>query len=130
VGAVETFLAWLVVVLLVGPPTLVVLGELVLLGAGLAPGRSRRLRERFECPWSHRVVTADFLVPEGAAHPTDVLACTAFRNSGEVRCRKACRALADVQWGLPRGVFPRWALTADGVVTWRTPTEAAPVPSR
>jgi hypothetical protein len=125
----ETVLAWLVVALLVGPPVFVVLGELVLLGAALAPGRSRRLRERFECPWSRRVVTVDFLVAEGAAHPTEVLACTAFRNPRDVRCRKACRALAEVRWGLSRGAFPRWALTADGVVTWRTPHGPAPVPA-
>lgn len=70
-----------------------------------------------------KVVTADFLVPEGAPHPSEVRSCTAFRNPEQVTCKKGCRELADVRWGLSRAVFPRWALIANGTVTWRSPAE-------
>jgi len=127
---VEALLAWMVVLLLVGPPLLVILGGLLLVAAAVAPGGSRRLRETFWCPWGRRMVTADFLVAEGEPHPTKVLACSAFRNPKRVQCKQACRDIADVHWGLPRGVFPRWALTAGGVVTWRTVAEPAVSGSR
>ena len=121
----ENLLAWMVVLLLIGPPVLVLLGGLLMLAAGLVPNTPRRLRETFWCPWARRVVTADFLVAEGAAHPAEVVACTAFRNPERVMCRQACCKIADVRWGLSRGAFPRWALTADGVVTWRSQAEPA-----
>lgn len=126
----ETLLTWMVVLLLVGPPVVIVVGGILLLVAAVVPAGPRRLRERFFCPWSRQVVTADFLVPEGAAHPSEVLACSAFPDPERVRCQKACRALAEIRWGLSRGVFPRWALTADGVVTWRNPSAPVPVGTR
>ena len=113
-------LAWMVVLLLVGPPLVFAIGAVLILVAAILPSAPRRLRETFCCPWAGRVVTADFLVPEGAPHPTEVVSCTAFRDPKRVRCGSACRAIADVQWGVSRGVFPRWALTAGGPVTWRS----------
>ncbi len=112
-----------VLVLLMGP--LIVIGAvgLLLVAAALFPRGPRQVRETFCCPWTRRVVTADFLVPDGAAHPSEVVSCTAFRNPEQVTCKKGCRELADVHWGLSRAVFPRWAMTADGTVTWRSPAE-------
>ena len=112
-----------VLVLLVGPLFVIGAVGLLLVAAALFPGGGRQVRETFRCPWTRRVVTADFLVPDGAAHPSEVVSCTAFRNPEQVTCKKGCRELADVRWGLSRAVFPRWALTANGTVTWRSPQE-------
>ncbi len=112
-----------VLVLLMGP--LIVIGAvgLLLVAAALFPRGPRQVRETFCCPWTRQVVTADFLVPDGAAHPSEVVSCTAFRNPEQVTCKKGCRELADVHWGPSRAVFPRWAMTANGMVTWRSPAE-------
>lgn len=115
-------LGLMVVVLLIGPLLLIAVGGLLLLTAALLRGSPRRLRETFRCPWTKRVVTADFLVPEGAAHPSEVASCTAFREREQVTCEKPCLELAELGWGLARAVFPRWALTAGGLITWRSPT--------
>ena len=110
----------MVVVLLVGPLLLIGAVALLLLATAIFPSSPRRIRETFRCPWSHRVVTVDFLVPEGAAHPSKVTSCSAFSNPERVMCTKPCRDLAEVRWGLSRAAFPRWALIADGLVTWRS----------
>ncbi len=115
--------ATLVLVLLVAPLLVIAAVGLSLLAAAVLPGTPRRLRETFECPVTGKVVTAEFLVPEGAEHPAEVASCTAFPKRAKIACKKDCREFADVRWGLPRAVFPRWALTANGTVTWRTPAE-------
>jgi len=89
--------ATLVLVLLVGPLLVIAAVGLSLLAAAVLPGSPRRVRESFECPVTGRVVTADFLVPEGAAHPSEVASCTAFRNPEQVTCKMGCRQLADVR---------------------------------
>lgn len=113
----------MVVVLLVGPLLLIGATALLLLAAAVFPSTPRRVRETFQCPYTRRVVTADFVVPEGAAHPSEVTSCTAFPNPEQVTCKKPCREFAEVHWGLSRAVFPRWALTAGGLVTWRNAAE-------
>ena len=113
----------MVVVLLVGPLLVIGAVGLLLLAAAIFSGSPRRVRESFECPVTGRVVTAEFLVPEGAKHPAEVASCTMFPNRARIACKKDCRRFADVRWGLSRAVFPRWALTADGTVTWRSPAE-------
>ena len=113
------FVAGLVVFMLIVPLVLIVVTGVLLLVAALFPGSPRRIRETFRCPVTKGVVTADFLVPEGAAHPAEVVSCTAFPDPEKVTCKRPCRAFADVTWGLTRGVFPRWALTSGGLVTWR-----------
>ena len=115
----------MVVLLLVGPLLLLGAVAILILVAGIFPGNSRRVRESFRCPVTGRVVTADFLVAEGAAHPSEVASCTAFPNPERITCKKPCRDFAEAHWGLSRGVFPRWALTADGMVTWRSVAESA-----
>lgn len=111
--------AGLVVFILIGPLVLIGVTGVLFLVAALFPSSPRRIRETFTCPVIRRVVTADFLVPEGAAHPAEVASCTAFSDPGKVACKKPCREFAEVTWGLTRGVFPRWALTSGGLVTWR-----------
>lgn len=108
----------IVVLLLVAPPLLIALGGLLFLAAALLPD-TRRVRETFRCPLQGRTVTTDFLVPSAARHPSSVVRCTAFRNPEEVTCKKPCRELATVRWGLSRVAFPRWALTAGPIATWR-----------
>jgi hypothetical protein len=115
-----SLVAMMVVILLVGPLLLIGVAAFLLLVTAILPSRPQRIRDTFRCPWTQRVVTADFLVPEGAAHPSDVASCTAFPNPEQITCKKPCREFAEVRWGLPRAVFPRWALIADGLVTWRS----------
>lgn len=113
-------IATAVLVLLVGPLLVIGVVGVLLVAAALLPSDARRIRETFRCPWTGRLVTADFLVPQGAAHPLEVTSCTAFPDPQRVRCTKPCREFAEVRWGLSRAVFPRWALIADGRVTWRS----------
>ncbi|HLC43121.1 MAG TPA: hypothetical protein VJO34_16030 [Methylomirabilota bacterium] len=117
--------ARVVVVLLVAPILLIGAAGLLLLMASALPRAPRRVRETFTCPQTKRVVTADFLVFEWAQHPSDVVTCTRFPDPERITCKKACREFADAQWGLSRGIFPRWALIADGVTTWREAEERA-----
>jgi hypothetical protein len=119
------FLAGAVVVLLIGPPLVLAAGFVLLGLAAALPATPRRVRERFYCPWMRRTVNADFLVAEGARHPTDLLACTAFAEPTRVTCQKLCRQATTVKWGVPRGMFPRWALTAGGPTSWREVTPAS-----
>ena len=95
-----------VVFLLVGPPTVIAAGLLLLFAAGVAPRTPYRVRTRFPCPWTGRVVTADFVVPAAAEHPSDVLSCTAFADPKRITCHRPCRELADVRWAASRGLFP------------------------
>lgn len=116
-------LGTLVVALLMGPLLLIAAGGLLLLVGALIPSTPRRAKETFRCPWTGRLVTVEFLLREGAGHPSDVASCTAFRDPLRVGCQKPCREFAEVVSGLPRGVFPRWALISDGMVTWRGAVE-------
>lgn len=109
----------LVVLLLIGPLLLILVAGLLLVLAAILPSVPRQVRQTFWCPWKRRMVTADFLVSEGAAHPSEVVRCTAFRDPEQITCKKQCRELIRVRTGLSRGTFPRWALIAGGAVTWR-----------
>jgi hypothetical protein len=121
-------LAWFVVLVLVGPPLVLAAGGALALVAALLPGSPRRIWQTFHCPWARRTVTAEFLAAEGARHPSEVAACSAFAVPTRVACQKHCRDVADLDWGLSRGLFPRWALTAGGPVVW--PDTGARLPSR
>lgn len=122
-------LASMVVLLLIGPLVLIAVVGLLLLSTALSRA-PRRVRETFWCPLKRRTVTADFVVREGAPHPTDVVWCTAFADPEQITCKKRCLELADVRRGLSRGVFPRWALIAGGTVTWRRPAQSPPPEKR
>ena len=125
-GLVGTF----VVALLVVPLLLIVVGGLLLIAAALIPGTPRRARKTFICPWSKRVITVDFLLPVGATRPLEVASCTAFKDPSRVTCPKDCREMVVASFGLSRGVFPRWALISDALVTWRNAAEPTLAPRR
>jgi len=118
-------LGMFVVALLVIPLLIIAVGGFLLIAAGLIPETPRRARETFLCPWSKRVVTVDFLLPVGAARPSEVASCTAFKDPSRVTCPKDCREMVMASFGVSRGVFPRWALISDGLVTWRSAEEPA-----
>jgi hypothetical protein len=103
-----------VALVLVAGPVLAIMGIGLLILAGLLPDASRRLRQTFHCPWRGRDVTADFLVTEGADHPSDLAACSAFADPTRITCGKRCREIAEVRWQPTRAMFPSWALTAGG----------------
>jgi hypothetical protein len=111
-------LAGTVAFLLVAPLAVIPAVGALLILAGLARDGRRRVRARFTCPWTRRAVTTEFLVSAAGAHPSDVTSCTAFPRPSRVTCHKACAGIADVRWGVSRGLFPGWAMTADGPVTW------------
>jgi hypothetical protein len=113
-----TLIGTLVTILLVAPLLFIAAVGVSLLVASKFPSTTR-VRETFRCPWTRKVVTVDFLVPDGASHPSDVVSCTAFPNPEEVTCKKPCRDFAETTSGPSRAIFPRWALTAGGLVTWR-----------
>jgi hypothetical protein len=108
-----------VTLLLVAGPVLAIVGIGLLMLAGLLPDASRRLRQTFYCPWRRQDVTADFLVTEGADHPTDLAACSAFAEPKRITCGKRCREIAEVRWEPTRAIFPSWALTAGGATVGR-----------
>lgn len=112
---VMTLTSGLIVALMVGPP-LVLLGGLAVLVAAsaLLPAGPTVSRAGFDCPFSRRHVTVDFLVWPGAGEPGDALACSAFREPTRIRCKKACLSMAETRWGVPVQV-PRYSLVAGGV---------------
>jgi len=114
-----------VVAILVAPILLIGVAGIMLVVASALPRAPRRIRGTFRCPLIKRDVTADFLVSEWAEHPSQVMMCTRFPDPDRVTCKKPCREFAEARWGLSRGVFPRWALIADGVTTWREVEERA-----
>jgi hypothetical protein len=67
-------------------------------------------RRTFECPFSKRRATVEFLASPDAERPIDVQACSVFPD-GRIRCEKACRDLSDTAWA-PSPAVARWALIA------------------
>lgn len=111
-----TALATAIVLLVFGPPLIIGLALLVLLGIGVFSDGPQAVRKTFRCPLRARRVTAEFVVPVGAARPCSVVSCTAFKDPNRITCAKPCLGLAEVYWTPPRGVFARWALTSGGLV--------------
>lgn len=100
--------------LIVAVPVGVYFGAVALLWvSALISGGSARSRTGFYCPVTKRRVTADFLTEGGSDHPSDVLSCSAFAKPQDVRCRKACLALAETQ-SVSTALLPRYSLIADG----------------
>jgi hypothetical protein len=111
-----TLLAAGVVLVVFGPLLVIVPGVLILCAIGLLTGDAPRVVTKgFRCPLKQRTVRAEFLVRPGAAHPSRVASCSAFRDPKHVTCAQRCLELADVRWTPPMGAFARWALTSDGV---------------
>jgi hypothetical protein len=123
------FLAAVVVVLVFGPPLIIVPAILGLLAIGMfSHDGPRRVRKTLVCPVRGQRISADFLVPVGDDRPSSVLSCTAFINPARVTCAKACRDVAEVHWTPPVGVFARWALTSDRVMGPSGAEGPAPAP--
>jgi hypothetical protein len=124
-----TLLAAVVVLLVFGPPILIVAGVLILSAIGLfLSGASRIVAKVFRCPFKQRDVRTEFVIEPGAAHPSSVASCSAFRDPKRVTCARHCLELADVHWTAPTGMFARWALISDGVAE-ETPTRSPVVGS-
>ena len=109
-------LAWMVVVLLVGPPLLVTLlilaGGFLVLTAAILPSTPRRVREPFQRPWIGRVLTADFLVREAAAHPSEIVFGAAFSDPQRTTGKRGRAETGQTSGGvLPRSIPP---VGADG----------------
>lgn len=123
-----TLVSSFTVLLIVGPLVLLAGGILALLILGHSlPVSPTVARTSFDCPFSKRRVTAEFLSWPGSDQPADVLSCTAFRDPHRIRCKKACLGLAETGWA-PSPMVPRFALIAGGV-THRPPV-APPAPAR
>ena len=103
-----------VVPLLLGPLA-VLLGALMLFGViGHVLSGPTVSRTAFDCPFSKRRATVEFLIPPGAGQPSDVLSCSVFSEPYHVRCHKGCLAMAETGW-MPSPMMPRYALLADGL---------------
>lgn len=112
---IGSLMATAVVLLLFGPMVLLVLGVLAWTLVGLfLPASATLSRTSFTCPFSRRLVTAEFLTPPEQEQPSDVLSCTAFRDPRAIRCKKGCLAMA-ARHAVATTMLPRWSLVADGV---------------
>ena len=109
-----TMVAGMVVLFLVGP-VVVLVGSVMLMwvGSQFVPPGPTVSRASFDCPFSRRRVSAEFLSEPEAEHPGDVTACSAFAD-GHPRCRKGCLELAGTAT-VASPLTPRFALIADGV---------------
>lgn len=105
-----------VVVLLLLAPLVVLLAELILFGlvGHLLPRNLVRSRATFDCPYSKRRATVEFLSPPDAGQPSDVLSCSVFSNPYHVACKKGCLTMTETGW-TPSPMMPRYSLLADGV---------------
>lgn len=75
-----TALATAIVLLVFGPPLIIGLVLLALLGIGVFSDGPQAVKKTFRCPLRARRVTAEFVVPAGAARPCSVVSCTAFKD--------------------------------------------------
>jgi len=111
----------LVVIVLVVPLVLMLGAAVMLLIGHTIPGGSTLSRVAFNCPFSKRTATVEFLGPSGSEQPTDVLSCSVFAKPYHVRCEKGCLTLAETGWN-SSPLMPRFALLADGV-TYRSASQ-------
>jgi hypothetical protein len=109
-------LVFVAVALVVVLPLALLLAAVALLGfAGhLGPGWPVISRATFNCPFSKRRASVEFLTPTDSEKTTDVLSCSVFAEPYHVRCKKGCLDLATAGWSPPLTV-PRYALLAEGV---------------
>jgi len=109
-------LVFVAVALVVVLPLALLLVTVALLGfAGhFGPGWPVISRATFNCPFSKRRASVEFLTPTGSEKTTDVLSCSVFSQPYEIRCKKDCLELATAGWSPPLTV-PRYALLADGI---------------
>ena len=106
---------WLITVV-TGVGVVVLLSPILMLGltvfvlaplAHLARRPTMVGRSTFDCPFSKRRVSVEFLTSPDADGPTDVRACSMFAD-GDIRCGKGCRDLSATAW-TPSPAVPRFA---------------------
>ncbi len=116
------------VVLLLLAPLAGLLGGLVLFGLVghvLSPG-AMVSRTAFDCPFSERRASVEFLSEPGSDRPTGVLSCSVFAPKPyHVRCEKGCLGLAETGWALSP-MMPRYALLSGGLAYRATPPPERP----
>lgn len=101
--------------LLVVPPAVLVSTMLLLwLSGHFLPAGPTVARMAFDCPFSKRRATVEFLIAPDSDRPTDVLSCSVFPKPYHVRCRKGCLNMAEAGWA-PSPMMPRYALLSGGV---------------
>jgi len=106
----------LVFVIVVIPPVVLLSAMLLLWGSShFLPAGPTVARTSFDCPFSKRHVSVEFLIAPESDRPSDVLSCSVFAKPYHVRCKKGCLELAEAGWAPPLMV-PRYALLSDGVV--------------
>jgi hypothetical protein len=105
----------LTLVLLVVPPAVLVSVMLFLwLSHYFLPVGPTVARASFDCPFSKRRASVEFLIAAGSDRPSDVLSCSVFPKPGHVRCKKGCLSMAEVG-RTPSPIMPRYALLSGGV---------------
>ncbi len=116
------------VVLLLLAPLAVLLGGFMLFGLVghvLSPGPMVS-RTAFDCPFSKRRASVEFLSEPGSDRPTGVLSCSVFAPKPyHVRCQKGCLGLAETGWALSP-MMPRYALLSGGLAYRATPPPEGP----
>jgi hypothetical protein len=92
---------------------LLMLGLTVLVLAPLAHLARRPAmigRSTFDCPFTKRRVSVEFLTSPDSVRPTEVRACSMFPD-GRIACGKGCCDLSETAW-TPSPAMPRFALIA------------------
>ena len=118
----------LMVVLLVVPPAVLVGAMLLLWVSGhFLPAGPTVARMSFDCPFSKRRASVEFLIAPGSDRLSDVLSCSVFPKPYHVRCRKDCLKMAEAGWA-PSPMMPRYALLANGVAMRPVSTRHSPDP--
>ena len=67
-------------------------------------------RSTFDCPFTKRRVSVEFLTSPDSVRPTEVRACSMFPD-GRIGCDRDCCDLSETAWA-PSPVTPRFALIA------------------
>jgi hypothetical protein len=119
-----TLLATFIVLVVFGPPPILVLALLTLLGIGLFAADGLRLaRTTFWCPIKRRAVTAEFTVPAGSGQPEAVLSAARSRSPD------ASPAPGVVSTSRRSGGRRRSACSAGGPSPQTTPVGPRPAPA-
>lgn len=108
---VISVVAGMVLLVLVSP--LLMLGLTVFVLAPLAHLARRPAmigRSTFDCPFSKRRVSVEFLTSPESLRPTEVRACSVFPD-GHIGCEQGCCDLSATSWA-PSPATPRFALIA------------------
>jgi hypothetical protein len=94
----------------------VVLSGVILFGLlGHVSSAGMVSRTSFDCPFSKRHASVEFLTEVGSDRPNGVLSCSVFvPKPYQVRCEKACLGVA-MTGCASSPMMPRYALLANGV---------------